>query len=362
MPHPRQVPGNDKNAIRRSHREEHMSGVTRGQLARLPGGPIARRAFLRAAAGAAALPLLPSIAPAADYPSRPVRVIAGQAPGSSSDIIARLISQRLSERLGQQFVVEDRPGAGGNIATEAVVRATADGYTLLLVNSQNAISASLYKLNFDFIRDIDPIAGVTLVPLIMEVNPAVPAKTVPEFIAYAKANAGKITMASAGVGGPQHVAGELFKMMAGVDMVHVPYRGSTPALVDLMGGQVQVMFDVTPSSLPHVKAGKLRPLGVTSTARLEVLPDVPPVGDFLPGYQAAGWIGFGAPHGTPREIVDMLNKEIVATLADPTIRTRVADLGGTMLPPGSPGDFARFIAEETDKWAKVVKFAGIKPE
>jgi tripartite-type tricarboxylate transporter receptor subunit TctC len=361
MPHARREPGSDKNAIRRSHREEPMSEVKRGQPAWLPGAGIARRGLLRAAAGAVALPLLPPAARAQDYPARAVRVIAGQAAGSSSDIIARLFSQRLSERLGQQFVVEDRPGAGGNIATEAVVRATADGYTLLLVNSQNAISASLYKLNFDFIRDIDPIAGVTLVPLIMEVNPAVPAKTVPEFIAYAKANAGKITMASAGVGGPQHVAGELFKMMAGVDMVHVPYRGSTPALVDLLGGQVQVMFDVTPSSLPHVQAGKLRPLAVTSTARLEVLPDVPPVSDVLPGYQAAGWIGFGAPRGTPREIVDKLNKEIVAALADPTIRTRVADLGGTMLPPGSPGDFGKFIAEETDKWAKVVKFAGIKP-
>jgi len=327
-----------------------------------PTAAVARRGFLRLAAGAAALPVLPRLARAEDYPTRSVRVIAGQAAGSSSDIIARLISQRLSERLGQQFVVEDRPGAGGNIATEAVVRATPDGYTLLLVNSQNAISASLYKLNFDFIRDIDPIAGVTLVPLIMEVNPEVPAKTVPEFIAYAKANPGKISMASAGVGGPQHVAGELFKMMAGIDMVHVPYRGSTPALVDLLGGQVQVMFDVTPSSLPHVKAGKLRPLAVTSTARLEVLPDTPPVSDYLPGYQAAGWIGFGAPHGTPRDIVDKLNTVIVGALADPTIKTRVADLGGTMLPPGSPDEFAKFIAAETEKWAKVVKFASIKAE
>jgi tripartite-type tricarboxylate transporter receptor subunit TctC len=322
----------------------------------------ARRKFLRGLAGAAALPFLAQRASAEDYPARPVRVLVGQAAGSSSDIIARLIGQRLSERLGQQFAVEDRPGAGGNIATESVVRATPDGYTLLLVNSQNAISASLYKLNFDFIRDIQPIAGVSLVPLIMEVNPAVPAKTVPEFIAYAKQNPGKISMASAGIGGPQHVAGELFKMMAGLDMVHVPYRGSTPALVDLLGGTVQLMFDVTPSSLPHVKAGRLRPLGVTSSARLDVLPDVPPVGDFLPGYQAAGWIGFGAPRGTPPAIVEKLSKEIAAAVADPQIKARLADLGGTTLPTGSPAEFGAYIAAETEKWAKVVQFAGIKPE
>jgi len=324
--------------------------------------PLPRRRFLQAAAGAAALPFLARTAAAQDYPARPVRVIVGQAAGSSSDIIARLIAHRLSERLGQQFVVEDRPGAGGNIATESVVWATPDGYTLLLVNSQNAISASLYKLKFDFIRDIDPIAGVSLVPLIMEVNPAVPANTVPEFIAYAKANPGKISMASAGIGGPQHVAGELFKMMAGLDMVHVPYRGSTPALVDLLGGQVQLMFDVTPSSLPHVKAGRLRPLGVTSTTRLEALPDVPPVSDFLAGYQAAGWIGFGVPHGTPAPIIEKLAKEIEAAIADPQIKTRLADLGGTVLQTASPADFASFIAAETEKWAKVVQFAGIKPE
>jgi len=323
---------------------------------------MARRQFLGSLGGAAALPLLGKHAAAEDYPARPVRVLVGQAAGSSSDIIARLIGQRLSERLGQQFAVEDRPGAGGNIATEAAVRATPDGYTLLLVNSQNAISASLYKLNFDFIRDILPIAGVSLVPLIMEVNPAVPAKTVPEFIAYAKQNPGKISMASAGIGGPQHVAGELFKMMAGLDMVHVPYRGSTPALVDLLAGTVQLMFDVTPSSLPHVKAGRLRPLGVTSTARLDVLPDVPPVGDFLPGYQAAGWIGFGAPRGTPPAIVEKLSKEIEAAVADPQIKARLADLGGTALPTGSPAEFGAYIAAETEKWAKVVQFAGIKPE
>ena len=322
----------------------------------------ARRKFLRGLAGVAALPFLGQRASAQDYPGRPVRVLVGQAAGSSSDIIARLIGQRLSERLGQQFAVEDRPGAGGNIATETAVRANPDGYTLLLVNSQNAISASLYKLNFDFIRDIAPIAGVSLVPLIMEVNPAVPAKTVPEFIAYAKQNPGKVSMASAGIGGPQHVAGELFKMMAGLDMVHVPYRGSTPALVDLLAGQVQLMFDVTPSSLPHVKAGRLRPLGVTTTTRLDVLPNVPPVSDFLPGYQAAGWIGFGAPRGTPSPIVDKLSKEIDAAIADPQIKARLADLGGTVLTTGSPAEFGSFIATETEKWAKVVQFAGIKPE
>jgi tripartite-type tricarboxylate transporter receptor subunit TctC len=322
-----------------------------------------RRQFLKLAAGAAVLSAAtPRRARAQTYPARPVRVIVGFPPGGSADIVTRLVAQALSERLGQPFVVDNRPGAGSNIGAEAVVRATPDGYTLLLVNSQNAISASLYKLNFDFIRDIQPIAGVSLVPLIMEVNPAVPAKTVPEFIAYAKQNPGKISMASAGIGGPQHVAGELFKMMAGLDMVHVPYRGSTPALVDLLGGTVQLMFDVTPSSLPHVKAGRLRPLGVTSSARLDVLPDVPPVGDFLPGYQAAGWIGFGAPRGTPPAIVEKLSKEIAAAVADPQIKARLADLGGTTLPTGSPAEFGAYIAAETEKWAKVVQFAGIKPE
>jgi tripartite-type tricarboxylate transporter receptor subunit TctC len=358
MPHRRSAACNDKNAIQSPWEEQSMPEMTRPRSA----AAVARREFLRLAAGAAALPVLPRLARADDYPARAVRVIVGQAAGSSSDIIARLIGQRLSERLGQQFVAEDRPGAGGNIGTETVVRAAPDGYTLLLVNSQNAISASLYKLNFDFIRDIEPIAGVTLVPLVMEVNPEMPVKTVPEFIAYAKANPGKVTMASAGIGGPQHVAGELFKMMAGIDMVHVPYRGSTPALVDLLGGQVQVMFDVTPSSLPHIKAGKLRPLAVTSATRLALLPDLPPVSDFLPGYQASGWIGFGAPRGTPVPIVDKLNKEINAALADPKIKARLADLGGTDLPGTSAGDFGKFIAEETDKWAKVVKFASIKAE
>ena len=261
-----------------------------------------RREFLHLAAGAAALPLVSRTARAQAYPTHPVHVLVGQAAGSSSDITARLISQFLSERLGQQFVVEIRPGAAGNIATEAVARAPADGYTLLLINAQNTINQSLYeKLNFNFLRDIAPVAGIDSVPLVMEVNPSFPAKTVPEFIAYAKANPGKVNMASAGIGGPQHVAGEMFKSMAGVNLVHVPYRGSTPALTDLLGGQVQVMFDVTPSSLPHIKAGKLRPLAVTTAKRLDVLPDVPTLAEFVPGYEAIAWIGFGAPKGTPAD-------------------------------------------------------------
>jgi tripartite-type tricarboxylate transporter receptor subunit TctC len=322
-----------------------------------------RRKFLHLAAGAAALPAVSRIGWAQAYPMRPVRVIVPQAAGSASDIFARLMCQWLSERLGQQFVIETRPGAGGNIATEAVVRAPADGYTLLLVNSQNAISATVYdKLNFNFIRDIAPVAGIIRVPLVMEVNPSVPAKTVPEFIAYAKANPGKIAMASAGSGGPQHVSGELFKMLSGVNMLHVPYRGSTPALTDLLGGQVQVMFDVTPSSLPHIRAGNLRPLAATTSTRLEVMPDLPTVGEFLPGYEASAWVGLGTPHATPSEIIDKLNQEVNAALADPKIRARLADIGGTVLLAGSPADFSKHIADETEKWGKVVKFAGIKPE
>jgi tripartite-type tricarboxylate transporter receptor subunit TctC len=270
-----------------------------------------RRQFLHLAAGAAALPTVSRIANAQAYPVRPVRVIIGQAAGSGSDTVARLIGQFLSERLGQQFVVENRPGAGGNIATEAVVRASADGYTLLIASSQNSINATLYdKLNFDFVRDIAPVAGVFHVALVMEVNPSVPAKTVPEFIAYAKANPGKVNMASSGIGASSHVSGELFKFMAGVDLVHVPYRGSTPALTDLLGGQVQIMFDTTPSSLPHIRSGKLRPLAVTTATRLDVLPEVPTMGDFVPGYEASGWLGFGAPKNTPAAVVDRLNREL----------------------------------------------------
>jgi tripartite-type tricarboxylate transporter receptor subunit TctC len=306
---------------------------------------------------------VPWRARAQSYPARPVRVIVGQAAGSSSDITARLIGQFVSERLGQQFVVEVRPGAAGNIATEAAVNAPADGYTMLLVNAQNTINNSLYdKLNFNFLRDIAPVIGIDRVPLVMEVNPSFPAQTVPEFIAYAKANPGKINMASAGIGGPQHVAGELFKSMAGVDLVHVPYRGSTPGLTDLLAGQVQVMFDVTPSSLPHIKAGSLRPLAVTTRERLDVLPDVPVVADFLPGYEASAWVGFGVPKNTPAAIIDTLNKEFNAALADATIKKRLAELGALAMPANSPAEFAKFIGADAEKWAKVIKASGIKPE
>jgi tripartite-type tricarboxylate transporter receptor subunit TctC len=322
-----------------------------------------RRRFLQWAGAAATLPAAPRLARAQSYPSRPVRVIVGQAAGSSSDITARLIGQWVSERLGQQFVIEVRPGAGGNIATEAAAVAPADGYTILLVNAQNTINNGLYeKLSFNFLRDIVPIAGIDRVPLVMEVNPSFPAQTVPEFIAYAKANPGKVNMASAGIGGPQHVAGELFKSMAGVNLVHVPYRGSTPGLTDLIAGQVQVMFDVTPSSVPHIKSGKLRPLAVTTTTRLDVLPDVPVMADFVPGYEASAWIGFGAPKNTPAEIIDILNKQFNAAIADPAIRARLADLGAMVMPPNTPAEFAKHIADDADKWAKVIKASGIKPE
>jgi tripartite-type tricarboxylate transporter receptor subunit TctC len=322
-----------------------------------------RRRFLHLAAGAAALPALPRIALAQAYPTRPVKIIVGQAAGSSSDIVARLIAQFLTEKLGQPFLVEVRPGAAGNIATEAVTRMPPDGYTLLLLNSQNAINVALYeKLNFDFVGDIAPVGKVENVPLVMEVHPSVPAKSVPELIAYAKANPGKLNMASAGIGGPQHIAGELFKFMAGVDLTHIPYKGSTPGVTDLLAGQVQVMFDVTPTSLPHIKAGKLRPLGVTTTERLPFLPDVPTIDSFLKGYEATAWIGFGAPRGTPPEIIATLNKQTNAAVLDPNIKQRFADLGAVAAPPNSPDEFAKFIAENIEKWTKVIKFAGIKPE
>ncbi len=320
-----------------------------------------RRQVLWLPVAAAALSPRPRSARAQAYPARPVHVIVGQAAGSSSDITARLIVQSLSEHLGQQFIVDVRPGATGNIATEAVVHSAPDGYTLLLINSQNTINAALYtKLNFDFDRDITPIALVDRVPLVMEVNPSFPTKTVPEFIAYAKAHPGQINMASAGIGGPQHVAGELLKYMAGVNLVHVPYRGSTPALVDLMGGQVQVMFDVTPSSLPHIRAGRLRPLAVTTPERMNVLPGVPAMAEFLPEYEAFGWIGVGAPKNTPNTVIDKLNKQINAAIADPQIKARLHDLGGEVVPPNTPADVAKFIAADTAKWVKVVKFASIK--
>ncbi|MBX9777049.1 MAG: tripartite tricarboxylate transporter substrate binding protein [Xanthobacteraceae bacterium] len=320
-----------------------------------------RRQFLHLAAGAVALPALPRIARAQAYPMRPVRIIVGFPPGGVADILARLVGQRLSERLGQPFIIENRPGASGNIGTEAVVRAAPDGHTFLLAGANDAISASLYeKLNFNFIRDIAPVASLVKVPLVMEVNPSIPVKSVPEFVSYAKANPGKINMASAGNGTSPHVAGELFKMMTGVNMVHVPYRGAAPAITDLIGGQVQVMFDIISSSIEHIRAGRLRALAVTSATPSEALPEIPTVGNFVPGYEAGGWFGLGAPKSTPTEIVERVNNEIVAALADPKIKTRLADLGGIAL-PGLPADFSKLIADETEKWAKVVKFADIKP-
>jgi len=324
---------------------------------------VERRNFLRLALGTAAWPLIPRRAAALDYPTRPVHLLVGQAAGSSSDISARLIGQFLSERLGQLFIVEVRPGATGNVATEAAVHADPDGYTMLLVNSQNTINAAMFPdLPFDFVHDIAPIAIIHRVALVMEVLPSFPAKTVPEFIAYAKANPGKINMASAGVGGPQHVAGELFKFMAGVDLVHVPYHGTTPALTDLLGGHVQVMFDVTPTSLSHIKAGELRALAVTTPERLDFLPGVPALAEFLPGYEAYGWIGFGAPKATPAAIIDILNKGINAAVADPAVKAHLLDLGVLVMPPNTPAEFGKFIAADTEKWTKVVKFANLKPE
>jgi len=321
-----------------------------------------RRRLLRLAAGAAALAAGSRVASAQSYPTRSVRLIIGYTPGGSADLTARLVGQWLSERLGQPVVVESRPGAGTNIATEAVVHAPPDGYTLLLVAPANAINATLYeKLNHDFIRDIAPVAGLIRFPNVMEVNPSVPAKTVPEFIAYAKANPGKINMASSGNGSTIHVSGELFKMMAGIDMVHVPYRGGAPALTDMLGGQVQVMFDNLPTSIEYIRAGKLRPLAVTSATRSELLPEVPTVADFVPGYESSAWYGVGAPKNTPVEIIDRLNKEINAVLADPRMKTRVADMGATLV-AGSPAEFGKLVADETEKWGKVVKFSGAKAD
>ena len=306
------------------------------------------------------LPAVSRTAWAQSYPSQPVRIIVGFAAGGPNDILARLMGQWLSERLGQPFVIENRLGAGSNIATEAVVRAPPDGYTLLLVGSPNAINATLYgKLNFNFIRDIAPVASFIRGALVMVVNPSVPAKTVPEFIAYAKANPGKLSYGSGGVGGITHMTPELFKMMAGVDMVHVPYRGVAPALTDLLGGQVQVLFANPAQSIPYIRAGKLRALAITTATRSEALPDIPTVGEFVPGYEASSIFGFGAPKNTPAEIIDKLNKEINAGLADPKIKARLADLDGTAL-VGSPADFAKLIAEETEKWGKVIRAANIK--
>jgi tripartite-type tricarboxylate transporter receptor subunit TctC len=321
-----------------------------------------RRNFLRLAAGAAALPAMSRVAWAEVYPSRPVRLIAPFGPAGATDITARLIGQWLSERLGQQFVIENRPGAGGNIGTEAVVRAAPDGYTLLYVTTANASNATLYdKLNFNFIRDIAPIVPIVGFSYIMVVTPSVPAKTFPEFIAYAKTNPGKINMASVGIGSTPHVNGELFKMMTSTNLVHVPYRSVAAVMTDLLSGQVQLYFGTTASSLEYVKTGKLRALAVTVERRLDALPDIPTVGEFVPGYVASNWYGLGAPKNTPAEIVAKLNREINAGLADPKLRARLADLGGTVL-GGSPADFGRLIADETEKWGKVVKFVGIKAE
>lgn len=321
---------------------------------------LSRRKILHLAAGAAALPAMSRIALALDYPSRPVRLIVGFPPGGSTDSIARLMGQWLSERLSQPFIIENRPGAGSNIGTEAVVRAAPDGQTLLLVFSANAINATFYdKLTFNFIRDIAPIASIMRVPSVMVVNPSIAAKTIPEFIAYAKANPGKLNMASGGNGTPAHVSGELFKMMTGVNMVHVPYRGGAPALIDLIAGQVQVIFASAPETIAYIRNGKLRALAVTTAARSDALPDVPTVSEFVPGYEASGWYGIGGPKNMPAEILDKLNKEINAGLADPKMKARLANVGGVSMPM-TPVQFAKFIAEDTEKWDKVAKFAGIK--
>ena len=321
-----------------------------------------RRTFLQLAAGTAALPAVSRVARAQTYPTRPVRIIVGFPAGGATDILARLTGQWLSERLGQQFIIENRAGAGGNIGTEAVVKAPPDGYTLLQVATPNGLNAALYtNLNFNFVRDIAPVIGIMRTSYVIVVHPSVPATTVPEFIAYAKANAGKVNMASAGNGTPQHIFGELFKMMAGVDLTHVPYRGGAPATTDLIGGQVQVIFSPLPESIEHIKAGKLRPLAVTTVTRLDVLPNIPTVGDFLPGYEGTGWLGVGAPKNTPAEIIDKLNKEINAGLADPKIVSRIAELGGAVL-GGSPTAFGKIVSGDIEKWAKVIRSAGIKAD
>jgi len=317
-----------------------------------------RRQFLHLATSAAALPALSRIAWAQSYPTRPLHIVVGFPPGTSSDITARLIAEWLSQRLGQQVIVENRPGAGTNIAAETVVQALPDGYSLLWVTQTNAINATLYEsLKFDFIRDTEPVAGVIRVPTVMMVNPSVPAKTVPEFIAYAKANPDKINMSSPGIGSANHVLGELFEMMTGVKLVHVPYRGSQ--FPDLLGGQVQITFNPLPSSLNFIKTGQLRALAVTSATRQAVLPDVPSVGEFVPGYEGSAWFGIGAPKNTPKDIVDKLNREVNAGLVDPKLKARLTDLGGVPMSV-TPAEFGKFIADETEKWGKVVKFAGLK--
>jgi tripartite-type tricarboxylate transporter receptor subunit TctC len=321
-----------------------------------------RRILIKSAAAALAAAGLPRFASAQDYPSRPVRIIAGFAAGGGVDVTARLIGQWLAGRLGQSFVIENRTGAGGNVGTEAIVNASADGYTLLLATVPNAVNASLYeKLSFNFIRDTAPVAGIIRVPMVMLLNPSVPATTVAEFITYAKANPEKVNMASAGNGSAPHMAGELFKMMAGVDLVHVPYRGQSPALSDLLGGQVQLLFAATPGTADYIATGKLRALAITTAVRANMLPELPTIADFVPGYEASQWYGISAPKNTPADIVGRLNREINAAIADPAMKARFAAIGGEPL-PGSPADFGSLIAEETEKWGKVVHAAGIKPE
>jgi len=321
-----------------------------------------RRQFLHLATGAAALQAVSRFAWAQAYPTRPVRIVVGFPPGGGADITARLIGQWLAERLGQPFIIENRPGAGGNMATETVVRAPADGYTLLLATTPNAVNATLYeKLNFNFVRDIAPVATIYYVPNVMAVHPSFPAKTILEFIAYSKSNPGKVNMGSGGIGAPMHMSGELFKIMAGVDLVHVPYRGAGLALTDLLAGQVQVSFPTMPSTIEHVRTGKLRALGVTTATRADALPQVPAVGEFVPTYESSTWFGIGAPKNTPAEIVSKLNEAINAALADRKLNARLADLGGTVL-AGSPMDFGKLVADETEKWGKVIRAANIKPE
>lgn len=321
-----------------------------------------RRRFLHLAAGAVAMPTVLRTARADTYPSRPVHLIIGYLPGGSADMTARLFGQWLSERLNQQFVVESRSGGSTNIATEAVIRAAPDGYTLLLASPANATNASLYdKLNFEFLREVEPVAGLIRFADVVVVNPSLPVKTIPELIAYATANPGVLNFASSGVGSTLHVAGELFKMMTGADIVHVPYRGGAPAMLDLIAGRAQVMFDNVPTALPYIRDGKIRPLAVTAAARVEVLPDLPLVADYVPGYEASAWYGIVAPKGTPADIIDRLNREANAILAEPAAKTRLAELGASLL-PGTPADFGRLLADETDKWRKVIHFAGIKAE
>jgi tripartite-type tricarboxylate transporter receptor subunit TctC len=321
-----------------------------------------RRQFLHLAAGGAALPALSRVARAQAYPARPVRIVVGFPAGGSFDIIARLVGQHLSERLGQPFVIENRAGAGGNIATETVVNAAPDGYSLLLINDSHAVNPALYeKLNFNFVRDISPIASIARIPNVMEVNPAFAARSISEFIAYAKANPGKLNMASGGTGTPSHISGVLFTMMTGTNLLHVPYRGGAPALTDLIAGQVQVMFSNLPQTIEFIRSGKLRPLAVTTSTRLDILPDVPTVADVVPGYETSGWAGLGAPRNTPAEIIEKLNREVNAALAELGIKARLAELGITPL-SGSPAAFRQLIVDETEKWTKVIKAAGIKPE